>query len=37
MPSSGYLITTPAPCLTQQEDFVALIAKQVSHVDVLFA
>lgn len=33
--SSGYLITMRAPCLTQQGDCVAVIAKQVSERDVL--
>jgi predicted deacylase len=33
--SSGYLITMRAPCLTQQGDCVAVIAKQVSESEVL--
>jgi N-alpha-acetyl-L-2,4-diaminobutyrate deacetylase len=35
--SSGYLITMRAPCLTQQGDCVAVIAKQVSEREVLGA
>jgi N-alpha-acetyl-L-2,4-diaminobutyrate deacetylase len=35
--SSGYLITMRAPCLTQQGDCVAVIAKQVSEREVLRA
>lgn len=35
--SSGYLITMRAPCLTQQGDCVAVIAKQVSERDILKA
>ena len=35
--SSGYLITMRAPCLTQQGDCVAVIAKQVRAKDVLRA
>ncbi|MCE2694907.1 MAG: succinylglutamate desuccinylase/aspartoacylase family protein, partial [Verrucomicrobiaceae bacterium] len=35
--SSGYLITMRAPCLTQQGDCVAVIAKQVSEREVLLA
>ena len=35
--SSGYLITTRVPCLTQQGDCVAVIAKQVSIDEVLTA
>lgn len=35
--SAGYLITMRAPCLTQQGDCVAVIAKQVSARDVLRA
>lgn len=35
--SAGYLITMRAPCLTQQGDCVAVIAKQVSEREVLRA
>lgn len=35
--SAGYLITMRAPCLTQQGDCVAVIARQVSERDVLVA
>lgn len=35
--SSGYLITMRAPCLTQQGDCVAVIARQVSEREVLTA
>ncbi len=35
--SSGHLITMRAPCLTQQGDCVAVIARQVSERDVLTA
>lgn len=35
--SSGYLITIRAPCLTQQGDCVAVIARQVSEREVLTA
>ena len=35
--SSGYLITMRAPCLTQQGDCVAVIARQVSEREVLRA
>lgn len=35
--NSGYLITMRAPCLTQQGDCVAVIAKQVSEREVLLA
>lgn len=35
--SSGFLITTRVPCLTQQGDCVAVIAKQVSLDEVLHA
>lgn len=35
--SSGFLITTRTPCLTQQGDCVAVIAKQVSLDEVLHA
>jgi ectoine utilization protein EutE len=35
--SAGYLITMRAPCLTQQGDCVAVIARQVSANDVLVA
>lgn len=35
--SSGYLITMRAPCLTQQGDCVAVIAKRVSEREVLTA
>jgi N-alpha-acetyl-L-2,4-diaminobutyrate deacetylase len=35
--SSGYVITMRAPCLTQQCDCVAVIAKQVSEREVLLA
>ena len=36
-PSAGYLITMRAPCLTQQGDCVAVVAKQVSARQVLNA
>ena len=35
--SGGYLITMRAPCLTQQGDCVAVIARQVSEREVLTA
>jgi predicted deacylase len=35
--SAGYLITMRAPCLTQQGDCVAVVAKQVSVRHVLNA
>ena len=35
--SSGYLITMRAPCLTQQGDCVAVVARQVSEHEVLTA
>jgi ectoine utilization protein EutE len=35
--SSGYLITMRAPCLTQQGDCVAVIARQVSEREVLIS
>ena len=35
--SAGYLITMRAPCLTQQGDCVAVIARQVSEREVLRA
>jgi predicted deacylase len=35
--SGGYLITVRAPCLTQQGDCVAVIARQVSEREVLVA
>ena len=34
---AGYLITMRAPCLTQQGDCVAVIAKQVSEEEILNA
>jgi predicted deacylase len=35
--SAGYLITMRAPCLTQQGDCVAVVARQVSEREVLRA